>query len=53
VARDLSDLEKRGFIVEEKNLVRPAKERILAFLPVLKPDIVPELLERKRKGKKQ
>ena len=44
VARDLSDLEKRGLIVEEKNLVRPAKERILAFLPVLKPDMVPELL---------
>jgi Fic family protein len=52
VARDLSDLEKRGFIVEEKNLVRPAKERILAFLPVLKPDIVPELLGRKGKVKK-
>lgn len=44
VTRDLSDLEKRGLIVEEKNLVRPAKERILAFLPVLKPDMVPELL---------
>jgi Fic family protein len=44
VARDLSDLEKRGLIVEEKNLVRPAKERMLAFLPVLKPDMVPELL---------
>ena len=44
MTRDLSDLEKRGLIVEEKNLVRPAKERILAFLPVLKPDMVPELL---------
>ena len=44
VTRDLSDLEKRGLIVEEKNLVRPAKERMLAFLPVLKPDMVPELL---------
>lgn len=48
VARDLADLEKRGLIVvEEKNLVRPAKERILAFLPVLKPEVVPELLGRK------
>ena len=44
MTRDLSDLEKRGLIVEEKNLVRPAKERMLAFLPVLKPDMVPELL---------
>lgn len=53
VTRDISDLEKRGLIIEEKNLVRPAKERILGFLPVLKPDMVPELLGRKRKGKKE
>jgi Fic family protein len=50
LSRDLRDLEKRELLVIEKDAVRANTDRIIAFLPILKPAIIPELLV--LKGKK-
>jgi len=47
LSRDLRDLEKRELLIIEKEAVRANKDRIIAFLPILKPAIIPDLLNRK------
>ncbi len=51
VSRDISSLEKRGLVETKGDLVRARKETILAFLPLSRPEVLPSLLEEKKRFK--
>ncbi|HRV72164.1 MAG TPA: Fic family protein [Thermovirgaceae bacterium] len=51
-SRDLGDLEKKGLLKSDKDTVSANKERIIAFLPILKPEILPELLDQSARKRK-
>jgi hypothetical protein len=52
LSRDLSELERRQLLKIDKKGLSPRRDRIIAFMPVLRSDILSDLLIPRRRNDK-